>query len=89
MSKYEPLWKWIAENGGERFTLSHAEIGELPGFPIDHSFLNCKRELLAYGWQVGKISLKEQTVAFEKLLETKRRNNRNLHFFLEPTGSIS
>lgn len=39
---------------------------EILGFPIDHSFLNYKKELLAYGYTVGKISLKDQTVKFEK-----------------------
>jgi len=35
--------------------------------PIDHSFLNCKKELLNYGYKVGKISLKGKTVDFEKV----------------------
>lgn len=39
----------------------------MAGLPIDHSFLNAKKELLAYGYQVKKISLKEQTVLFEKI----------------------
>lgn len=28
------------------------------GFEIDHSFLDCKKELEEYGYKVGKISLK-------------------------------
>ena len=67
MSKYEPLWKWIAENGQEKFKLTYAQIEEILGFPIDHSFLKFKKELLEYGYQGGKISRKEETVAFEKL----------------------
>lgn len=66
MSKYEPLWKWIKENGTDSFKLTFDEIAEIVGIPIDHSFLNYKRELLDYGFKVGKISLKEQTVAFSK-----------------------
>ena len=66
MSKYEPLWKWIRENRTDRFILSYAEIERILGFPLDHSFLNCKKELNAYGFTVGKISMKEQTVSFEK-----------------------
>ena len=66
MSKYAPLWKWIQENGADRFKLSFAEIEEISGQPVDHSFLRYKKELLDYGYQVGKISLKESTVAFEK-----------------------
>ena len=67
MSKYEPLWKWIAENGQENYKLTYAQIEEILGFPIDHSFLKFKKELLGYGYQVGKISMKEETVAFERV----------------------
>lgn len=49
MSKYEPLWKWIKENGTDNFTLTYAEIEEIAGLPIDHSFLTYKRELLDLG----------------------------------------
>lgn len=66
MSKYEPLWQWTKENGEDRFVLTFAEIEQIVGVPIDHSFLSCKKELLAYGYQVGKISMKNQTVTFEK-----------------------
>lgn len=69
MSKYDPLWKYIQENGTERFRLTFAEIEEILGFPIDHSFLTYKKELPEYGWRVGKISMKEQTAAFERLKE--------------------
>ena len=43
------------------------EIKEVLGFPIDHSFLNYKKELSEFGYQTGKISLKEQTVIFKKI----------------------
>ena len=66
MSKYEPLWKWIAENGQESFKLTYSQIEEVLEFPIDHSFLKFKKELSEYGYQVGKISMKEETVAFER-----------------------
>ena len=69
MSKYEPLWRWIAENGTDRFTLTWAEIEALAGVPLDHSFLNDKKELLSYGFRVGKISMKNQTVAFRRAPE--------------------
>lgn len=65
MSKYDPLWKWIAQNKTDNFKLTYAQIEEIAGLPIDHSFLTFKKELLAYGFRVGKISMKEQTVAFE------------------------
>lgn len=67
MSKYEPLWKWIKENNKEDFKLSYSEIEKILGFPLDHSFLNYKKELPDYGFKVGKISVKKQTVSFEKI----------------------
>ncbi|MDO4189748.1 MAG: hypothetical protein Q4E51_00700 [Lachnospiraceae bacterium] len=67
MSKYEPLWKWIAENGKENFKLSYAQIEEILGVPIDHSFLKYKKELIEYGYRVGKISMKEENVTFERV----------------------
>ena len=42
------------------------EIEDIAGVPIDHSFLSYKKELPDYGFRVGKISMKEQTVAFEE-----------------------
>ena len=67
MSKFTPLWEYAAGQQGSKLLLSFGQVEEICGLPIDHSFLNCKKELLAYGWQVKKISLKQQTVALEKL----------------------
>ena len=67
MSKFSPLWEYVAGQQGSELLLSFAQVEEICGLPIDHSFLNCKKELLAYSWQVKKISLKQQTVALEKL----------------------
>ena len=68
MSKYEPLWNWIKTRSAENFTLTFAEIQQILGFPIDHSFLTYKKELMAYGYRVDKISMKNQTVIFQKAL---------------------
>jgi hypothetical protein len=67
MSKYEPLWKWIRDNGMDNFKLTYAEIEEIAGVPIDHSFLKYKKELLEYGFCVEKISMKEETVMFQRV----------------------
>lgn len=67
MSKYDQLWKHIQENCPDSSKLTFAEIEKIAGLPIDHSFLTYKKELLEYGYKVGKISLKEQTVAFERI----------------------
>ena len=66
MSKYDPLWTWIKDNGTDSFLLTFDEIEKIAGIPIDHSFLNFKNELLNYGFKVGKISLKNKTVVFER-----------------------
>lgn len=67
MSKYDPLWKWIKENGEDTFKLTYEEVEKIAGVAIDHSFLKYKKELLEYGYQVSKISMKAEAVAFEKL----------------------
>ena len=67
MSKYEPLWKWIRDNGMDNFKLTYAEIEEIAGVPIDHSFLKYKKELSEYGFCVGKISMKGETVMFQRV----------------------
>ena len=67
MSKYEPLWNWIQKNGTDSFSLTFDEIEKIAGLPIDHSFLNDKKELLNFGYMVGKISLIGKTVGFKKV----------------------
>lgn len=67
MSKYDALWKYVQQEGTQSFRLTFAEIENIAGTPIDHSFLKYKKELEAYGYQVGKISMKEQTVVFNKV----------------------
>lgn len=66
MSKYDALWKYVQENGNQSFKLTFDEIAEIAGVAIDHSFLKYKKELIQYGYQVGKISMKEKTVIFNK-----------------------
>ena len=66
MSKFDPLWRYVQDQPGERLVLSFEQIAQICGLPIDHSFLNAKRELLAAGWRVGKISLNRTTLTFDK-----------------------
>lgn len=68
MSKYEPLWKYLKDNGKDVCKLSYAVIKEILGFEIDHSFLTYKKEAKEYGYGVAKISMKEKTVTFSKIL---------------------
>lgn len=67
MSKYDTLWERIAETKENRLELSFEEVELLAGLPLDHSFLNAKKELTAYGWQVEKILLKERRVRFARM----------------------
>ncbi len=67
MSKYSSLWEYVQSNGSQSFRLTFEEIQNIAGIPIDHSFLKYKKELAEYGYQVGKISMKEQIVVFNKI----------------------
>lgn len=68
MSKYNELWEYVGKKEDMSFKLTFAEVQDILGFEIDHSFLNYKKELIAYGYEVGKISLKEKTVIFNKIV---------------------
>ena len=67
MSKFNALWAYVQNSKSQSLTLTFAEIQAIAGIPIDHSFLQYKKELTEYGYQVGKISMKEQTVIFHKI----------------------
>lgn len=66
MSKYDSLWKYVQNSGMKNLKLTFEEIQNIAGIPVDHSFLKYKKELEEYGYQVGKISMKEQTINFIK-----------------------
>lgn len=66
MSKYINLWEYVRSNGSRSFKLTFEEIRNIAGISIDHSFLKYKNELTEYGYSVGKISMKEKTVIFNK-----------------------
>lgn len=70
MSKYEKLWSYIKKCDKEAVTLTFDDIVGIADVPIDHSFLQYKKELIQYGWEVGKISMKERTVLFVKCKKT-------------------
>ena len=66
MSKYDALWAYVQKDGSPTLKLTFEQIQEIAGIPIDHSFLQYKKELTDYGYQVGKISMKEQMVIFKR-----------------------
>ena len=67
MSKYHLLWQYIAGREEDEFTLTFEQMEEIAGIPMDHSFLKYKKELRDFGWKTGKISMKNRTVAFERI----------------------
>ena len=67
MSKYHLLWEYVQKKGASSLILTFEEIQGIAGIPIDHSFLKYKKELMEYGYQVGKISMREQTVSFKQI----------------------
>jgi len=67
VSKYDPLWKYLKENNRDTYKLSYEEIKNILGFDIDHSFLTYKKESKEYGYETGKISMKENVVIFNKI----------------------
>ena len=67
MSKYLKLWEYIKEQSSDTLKLTYDEIETIAGVPLDHSFLKYKKELLDYGYKVEKISMKEESVTFQKV----------------------
>jgi hypothetical protein len=59
-----------SRNGNQLLQLSFDEIKSITGVAIDYSFLNYKKELMDYGYEVGKISLKENS-RFQQNNKTK------------------
>lgn len=56
-------------NNKDSYKLTYDEIENILGFPIDHSFLTYKKELISYGYEVTKISMKEKTILFNKIIK--------------------
>ena len=66
MSKYNTLWVYIQGSDRKQLTLTFYEIAQIAKVPLDYSFLKYKKELLEFGYEVEKISMKNQTVIFIK-----------------------
>ena len=69
MSKYNHLWEYIQNREESPLKLTFSEIRDILRTEIAHSFLKYKKELTEYRYEVKKISLKEQTIIFEKTVE--------------------
>lgn len=75
MSKYNALWEYIEKCDSCILELTFDEIERIIGISLDHSFLKYKKELLEYGWKVGKISMKDKTVVFMPIHVTETTGN--------------
>ena len=62
MRKYKPLRKHLQTDGSVILRLTFEKINDITGFDIDHSFLTDKKKAGPFGYQVGKISMKEKFV---------------------------
>lgn len=69
MSKYEPLWQYIKDNNKEEYKLSFEEVKKIVGFDFDHAFLTYKKELIDYGYEFKKLSLREKWVWIVKKIQ--------------------
>lgn len=67
MSKYQKLWDYIKTSNKSQIVLSFEEIKDICGIEIDHSFLNYKKELKEFNYQVAKISLKDKKITFSQI----------------------
>lgn len=71
MSKYNDLCIYIdlifKQMDKEKIELSFSQIKDVAGIELDHSFLNCKKELLDYGYKVEKVKLKDKKIVFSKV----------------------
>lgn len=63
----ETMLKLLKDNNKENYKLSYKEIKNIIGFEIDHSFLTYKKEAKEFGYKVGKISMKEKIIIFNKI----------------------
>lgn len=69
MSKYDALWAYVSNSGQQTLTMTFEQIAEVAGVAVDRSLLTYKKELIAYGYTVGKISLKQKVIRFDKTTE--------------------
>ena len=67
MSRYRPLWEYVSLHDCDELTLSFSEIAGTFGLSIDHTFLRFGKELHAYGFRVGRVSVQDQEITFLRL----------------------
>lgn len=63
--KYDNLWVYIKNENVREITFE--KIEDILGFKINHAFLNEKKNLKKYGYEISKISLKEKIVYIRRI----------------------
>ena len=63
--KYDKLWMYIKNEDVRK--KKKIKIEEILGFKINHSFLNEKKNLKKYGYEISKISLKDKIVYIRRI----------------------
>lgn len=76
MSKYDKLWQYVQNISEKEIQITFEKAEEILGFPINHSFLNYKKEAENFGYSVKKISLKNQHILFTQ--KDKGENHGNI-----------
>ena len=76
MSKYDKLWQYVQSIPQKEIQITFEKAEEILGFPINHSFLNYKKEAENFGCSVKKISLKNRCILFTR--KDKGDNNGNI-----------
>lgn len=89
MSKYQKLWEYVKNCGSDVVTLRFAEIADIAGVAVEHSLLKYKKELPEYGYEVGRISLKGQTVEFRRIQSDKINKSDTLVWYVHGRGGTA
>ena len=66
MRKYDALWAYIQGLNEEKPILRFADVEKNCRYTVGSFFFDVQKELAQYGYAVGKISMKSQTVLFIK-----------------------
>ena len=64
MNDYTKLWEYVAYSNEDTLKLSFENVERISGNKLNHSFLNHKKELLEYGYELKKISMKSKDIVF-------------------------
>ena len=63
--KYDNLWVYIKNENVREITFE--KIEDILGFKINHAFLNEKKNLKKYGYEISRISLKEKILYIRRI----------------------